>query len=112
MILHIDGDAFFAACEVSRNPWLRGKPVVTGQERGIVSAATYEAKRLGIHRAMPIFRVKREFPQVIILPGDYELYGMYATRLYAIARRYARVVEEYGIDECFADLSGQDAALG
>ena len=112
MILHIDGDAFFAACEVSRNPWLRGKPVVTGAERGIVSAATYEAKRLGIHRAMPIFRVKREFPQVIILPGDYELYGMYATRLYAITRRYAKTVEEYGIDECFADLTGQDGVLG
>ncbi len=112
MILHIDGDSFFAACEVSRNPWLRGKPVVTGQERGIVSAATYEAKKLGIHRAMPIFKVKRQFPQVIILPGDYELYGMYAKRLYAITRRYARVVEEYGIDECFADLTGQDIVLG
>ncbi|HVX90724.1 MAG TPA: DNA polymerase IV [Candidatus Paceibacterota bacterium] len=112
MILHIDGDSFFAACEVSRNPWLRGKPVVTGAERGIVSAATYEAKKLGIHRAMPIFRVKREYPQVIVLPGDYELYGMYATRLYAIARRYASRVEEYGIDECFADLAGQDVVLG
>lgn len=111
-ILHVDGDAFFAACEVARNPGLRGQPVVTGRERGIVSAATYEAKKLGIHRAMPIFQVKKQFPQVTILAGDYDLYGMYAKRLYAIVGRYARRVEEYGIDECFGDLTGQDEALG
>jgi len=111
-ILHVDGDAFFAACEVARNPSLRGKPVVTGRERGIVSAATYEAKRLGIHRAMPIFQVRRQFPQVTVLSGDYDLYGMYAKRLYAIVRRYAHTVEEYGVDECFGDLTGQDEVLG
>lgn len=111
-ILHIDGDAFFAVCEVARNPDLRGKPVVTGKERGIVCAATYEAKKLGIHRAMPIKQVMKEFPQVVILPGDYDLYGMYAKRLYAIARRYAARVEEYGVDECFAELTGQDKAFG
>lgn len=111
-IIHIDGDAFFAMCEVARNPWLHGKPVVTGRERGIVCAATYEAKKLGIHRAMPIAKVAREFPEVIILAGDYRMYGMYAARLYAIMRRYANIVEEYGIDECFGDLTGQDKALG
>jgi DNA polymerase-4/DNA polymerase V len=111
-ILHVDGDAFFATCELTRNPGLRGKPVVTGRERGIVSAATYEAKRLGIRRAMPIFMVRKMFPQVIVLAGDYDLYGMYAKRLYAIVRRYARRVEEYGIDECFGDLTGQDEVLG
>jgi DNA polymerase-4/DNA polymerase V len=111
-ILHIDGDAFFAVCEVARNPNLRGKPVVTGRERGIVCAATYEAKRLGIHRAMPIKQVMEQFPEVIVLPGDYDLYGMYAKRLYAIARRYAARVEEYGVDECFAELTGQDKRLG
>lgn len=111
-ILHIDGDAFFAVCEVARNPGLRGKPVVTGRERGIVCAATYEAKKLGIYRAMPIKQVMEEFPDVVVLPGDYDLYGMYAKRLYAIARRYAASVEEYGIDECFAELTGQDAVSG
>ncbi len=106
LILHVVGDAFFAACEVARNPGLRGKPVVTGRERGIVCAATYEAKKLGIHRAMPIFKVKRDFPEVTILSGDYRMYGMYAERLYAIVRRHANSVEEYGIDECFGDLTG------
>ena len=104
-ILHVDGDAFFAMCEVSRRPDLRGKPVVTGRERGIVTAATYEAKKLGISRATPIHEVKSRFPQVTILPSDYELYATVSKRMYAITRRHALLVEEYGVDECFADLS-------
>ncbi len=105
MILHVDGDAFFAMCEVSRRPDLRGKPVVTGRERGIVTAATYEAKKLGISRATPIHEVRSRFPQVTILPSDYELYATVSKRMYAITRRHALLVEEYGVDECFADLS-------
>ncbi len=105
LILHVDGDAFFAMCEVSRRPDLRGKPVVVGRERGIVTAATYEAKALGISRATPIFEVRSRFPQVTILPSDFELYAQVSKRMYAIVRRYAPLVEEYGTDECFADLS-------
>ena len=93
MILHVDGDAFFAACEVSRRPDLRGKPVVTGRERGIVTAATYEAKKLGISRATPIHEVRSHFPQVTILPSDYELYATISKRMYAITRRHALLVE-------------------
>lgn len=104
-ILHVDGDAFFAMCEVSRRPDLRGKPVVTGRERGIVTAATYEAKKLGISRATPIHQVRSRFPQVTILPSDYELYATVSKRMYAITRRHAPLVEEYGVDECFADMS-------
>ncbi|MBP7741309.1 MAG: DNA polymerase IV [Candidatus Pacebacteria bacterium] len=104
-ILHVDGDAFFAMCEVSRRPDLRGKPVVTGRERGIVTAATYEAKALGISRATPIHVVRSHFPQVTVLPSDYELYATISKRMYAITRRHAPLVEEYGVDECFADLS-------
>ncbi len=104
-ILHVDGDAFFAMCEVSRRPDLRNKPVVVGRERGIVTAATYEAKALGISRATPIFEVRSRFPQVTILPSDFELYAQVSKRMYAIVRRYAPLVEEYGTDECFADLS-------
>lgn len=104
-ILHVDGDAFFAMCEVSRRPDLRGKPVVVGRERGIVTAATYEAKALGISRATPIHEVRSRFPQVAILSSDFELYAQVSKRMYAIVRRYAPLVEEYGTDECFADLS-------
>jgi DNA polymerase-4/DNA polymerase V len=110
-ILHIDGDAFFVGVEVAKNPKLRGLPVVTGEERGIVSALSYEAKALGIVRGMPIFRVKKDFPKVIIMPGDYVSYVKYSGMMFDIVRRYADDVEEYSIDECFADLTGLDRPL-
>ncbi len=109
--LHIDGDAFFVGVEVAKNPKLKGLPVVTGEERGIVSALSYEAKALGITRGMPIFRVKKEFPNVIIMPGDYKAYVNFSNRMFEIVRRYADDVEEYSIDECFADLTGLDRTL-
>ncbi len=105
-ILHIDGDAFFASCEQSRNPALRGKPVVTGKERGIASSMSYEAKACGVTRAMPLHEIRKRCPNVVILPSDYETYSLLSKRLYAIVRRYTPDVEEYGIDECFADITG------
>ena len=105
-IVHVDGDGFFAACEVARNPALRGKPVVTGAERGIVSAATYEAKALGISRGIRLADVKKICPEAIILSSDYELYSLYSLRMNEIMRRYTPEVEEYGIDECFGDITG------
>lgn len=111
VILHMDGDAFFVAVEVAKNPKLKGLPVVTGAERGIVSAFSYEAKALGIKRAMPIYKVRKQFPQVIVLPGDYKAYTTYSRAMFDIVRRYADDVEEYSIDECFADLTGLDKPL-
>lgn len=111
VIFHIDGDAFFVGVEVAKNPKLKGLPVVTGEERGIVSALSYEAKALGIVRGMPIFRVKKNFPDVIILPGDYRSYVRYSERMFDIVGRYAYGVEEYSIDECFADFTGLDRTL-
>ena len=105
-IVHVDGDSFFAACEVARNPSLRGKPVVTGAERGIVSAATYEAKARGVTRGVRLADVKKICPDAIILASDYELYTLYSLRMYEIMRRYTPEVEEYGIDECFGDITG------
>ncbi len=110
-ILHIDGDSFFASCEVARNPSLRGKPVVTGQERGIASSMTYEAKRLGVTRGMKLHDIKRICPEAVILPSDYETYGLYSQRMYDIVRRYTPAVDEYSIDECFADLTGLRRSL-
>lgn len=107
----MDGDAFFVAVEVAKNPKLKGLPVVTGQERGIVSALSYEAKALGVTRGLPIFQLKKLFPQVIILPGDYASYIRYSKSMFDIVRRYADDVEEYSIDECFADLTGLDRTL-
>jgi len=105
-ILHIDGDAFFASCEQSRNPQYRGKPLITGKERGIVASMSYEAKALGITRAMRLLEAKKACPELIMLPSDYETYSLLSKRFYAIVKRYTPDVEEYSIDECFADLTG------
>ena len=107
----MDGDAFFVGVEIAKNQKLKGLPVVSGEERGIVSALSYEAKALGVVRGMPIFRVKKFFPSVIVLPGDYAAYARYSTMMFDIVRRYADDVEEYSIDECFADLTGLDRPL-
>lgn len=105
-ILHVDGDAFFASCEVARRPELTGKPVVVGAERGIATAFTYEAKALGIMRGMPIARVRRFFPDAVILPGDYALYTDMSARMMNVIRRYTPDIEPYSIDECFTDITG------
>jgi DNA polymerase-4/DNA polymerase V len=111
-IMHVDGDSFFVACEVARRPDLKGRPVVTGMERGIASAMSREAKARGITRGMRIKDMRRICPEVVILSSDYDMYRLYARRMYEIVRRYADVVEEYSIDECFADLTECDLATG
>ncbi len=105
-IVHIDGDAFFASCEQSRNPSLKGKPVITGKERGIASSMSYEAKKRGVKRGMRISEIKKVCPDAIILPSDYETYSLLSKRFFDIVRRYTPEVEEYSIDECFADITG------
>ncbi len=101
----MDGDAFFVACEVSLQPQYRGKPVVTGAERSIITALSYEAKALGLTRTMPVYQVKKQFPQVTILSSNYDSYLIFSRRMFSIVSRYTDRVEEYSIDECFADLS-------
>lgn len=110
-IVHIDGDAFFASCEQARNPNYKGKPLITGKERGIASSLSYEAKAMGVKRGMRLYEIKKLCPQVIILPSDYETYSLLSKRLFTIVRRYTSEVEEYGIDECFADLTGMRRPL-
>jgi len=107
-ILHVDGDSFFVSCELTRLPHLKGKPVVTGKERGIASAMSAEAKKRGITRGMRLRDMRRLCPEVVILPSDYTLYALYARRMYDIVRSHVGddMVEEYSIDECFADLTG------
>lgn len=107
----MDGDAFFVAVEIAKNPKLKGLPVVTGEEKGIVSALSYEAKAMGVVRGMPIYTLRRKFPKILVLPGDYESYARYSEKMFDIVRRYADDVEEYSIDECFAELTGLDKPL-
>ncbi len=105
-LLHIDADAFFASCEQAIHPELRGKPVITGKERGIVAAASYEAKARGVKRGMGYVDVKKVCPEAIIVPSDYETYSLFSVRMFEILRRFSPDVEEYSIDEAFVDLTG------
>jgi len=105
-ILHVDADAFFASCEQAIHPELRGRPVITGKERGIVAAASYEAKARGVKRGMRLFEVKQVCPDAVILPSDYETYSLFSMRMFSILRRFSPAVEEYSIDEAFVDLTG------
>jgi DNA polymerase-4/DNA polymerase V len=105
-ILHLDADAFFASCEQAIHPELKGRPVITGKERGIVAAASYEAKAKGVKRGMSLYEVKKVCPNVVILPSDYETYSLFSVRMFEILRRFSPDVEEYSIDEAFVDLTG------
>ncbi len=105
-IAHVDADAFFASVEQAIHPELKGRPVITGAERGIVAAASYEAKARGVKRGVPLYQVKRICPECALLPSDYETYSLYSRRIFAILRRFTPVVEEYSIDEGFCDLTG------
>jgi DNA polymerase IV len=105
-ILHLDADAFFASCEQAVHPELRGKPVIAGKERGIVAAASYEAKARGVKTGMTLMDVKKLCPDCIIVPSDYETYSLFSLRMFDILRRFSPDVEEYSIDEAFVDLTG------
>jgi len=105
-ILHLDADAFFASCEQAIHPELRGRPVITGKERGIVAAASYEAKSRGVQRGVRLVDVKKLCPDAVILPSDYETYSLFSVRMFEILRRFSPDVEEYSIDEAFVDLTG------
>jgi DNA polymerase-4/DNA polymerase V len=110
-VIHIDADAFFAAVEQSRNPELKGRPVITGKERNIVASMSYEAKARGVERAMRLSEVRRLCPDAVFLPSDYETYSLLSKRFFGIVRKYTPDVEEYGIDECFADITGMRRPL-
>src|SRR5262245_55388024 len=110
-VVHIDGDAFFASCEQARDPKLQGRPVVTGKERGIAASMSYEAKARGVIRGMRLADIRQVCPEAVILPSDYETYSILSKRLFSIVRRYTPDVEEYSIDECFADLTGLQRPL-
>ena len=116
-ILHVDLDAFFAAVEQRDRPELRGKPVVVGgpggeYARGVVSAASYEARRFGIHSAMSLREAYRRCPDAVFLPVDGRRYQAASRDVMAILRRYTPAVEPISIDEAFLDVTGSMALFG
>lgn len=103
-------DAFFAAVEVGRHPELAGKPLVIGGRgdptaRGVVSTASYEARKFGIHSAMPLRTAYHLCPQAVFLPVDYRAYAQVSARIKAILRRFSPALEDVGIDEAYLDVS-------
>jgi len=115
-ILHVDLDAFFAAIEQRDRPELRGKPVIVGvggtNDRGVVSAASYEARRFGVHSALPIRTARRLCPEGVFVPVDGAKYQSVSREVMAILRRYTPRVEPISIDEAFLDLRGTRALQG
>jgi DNA polymerase-4 len=115
-ILHVDLDAFFAAVEQRDRPELRGRPVVVGggtpDQRGVVSAASYEARRFGIHSAMPLRTAGALCPEAVFLPVDGRKYQAVSREVMAILRRFTPLVEPISIDEAFLDVTGSRALFG
>ncbi len=113
-IIHLDMDAFYPSVEVLDNPALNGKPVIVGgsKERGVVSSASYEARKFGIHSAQPMAQARRRCPDGIFLPVRMSRYKEVSKRVFEIFHRFTPLVEPVSIDEAFLDVTGSTRIFG
>lgn len=113
-IIHLDMDAFYATVEVLDNPGLKGRPVIVGgtSKRGVVSAASYEARKYGIHSAQPMAEARRRCPQGVFLPVRMRRYKEISEHIFGIFRRFSPLVEPIALDEAFLDVTGLSRLFG
>lgn len=114
MILHMDMDAFFASVEQRDSPALKNKPVIISghSKRSVVSTASYEARKFGIHSAMPVFMAQRLCRDLIIIPGNMEKYKSESGKIMKILAKFSPFVEQASIDEAYMDLTGLNRLFG
>ena len=114
-VIHVDLDAFFASVEQRDHPELRGKPVIVGgdaESRGVVSTCSYEARKFGVHSAMPTRTARQLCPDGIFVPVDGAKYQRVSREVMAVLRHYTPAVEQVSIDEAFLDVAGSEALFG
>jgi DNA polymerase IV len=113
-IIHIDMDAFYASVEQRDNPALRGKPVAVGgsQERGVVAAASYEARKFGVHSAMPSLTARRKCPDLIFVKPRFDAYKAISNQICAIFAEYTPVIEPLSLDEAYLDVTENLKGIG
>src|SRR3954464_3605734 len=114
-IFHVDMDAFFVSVEELRDPSLKGKPVVVGgkaNERGVVSAASYAARKFGVHSAMPLRTAYKLCPHAIFVEGHPERYREFSQQVFGVLNRFSPKVEMASIDEAYLDLTGTEKLHG
>lgn len=106
-IIHIDMDAFFASVEQRDNPELRGKAIAVGYDgpRGVVSTASYEARKYGVHSAMPMMTAKHKCPHLIVVPGHFHIYKEVSMQVHDIFHEYTDMIEPLSLDEAFLDVT-------